>query len=218
MTTEEMQQKIASLEGELAESTDSIAKLQAKNAEVITEKKNRPKASDLESVLGLLSEEKSRRLEVEKSFADYKKSADEKLSGFDDLSSKYANASSKLTDIELHEVVGKAAKGRIHPDLLSVAVDKLKPFLHKGDGDNFAPMTKDGDKLTPMLDAKGKPLAIDDLIADMSPNGDHKLTGIDMPSLFRSVDGSEPDIEGGRGGSSGHDGASVDEIVAQIVG
>lgn len=113
------------------------------------------------------------------------------------LAEQYQKAQGKLDRIDLERTIKKAAPDRFQDDLFDVAVDKLSPFLGRSEDGGFVPM-KDGQ---PWKTEDGKDVSLSMLIEDMSPSGDHTLTGIDVPSLFRPVDGNLPSPKDRRQGN-----------------
>lgn len=133
----------------------------------------------------LYDELKEQRDRAEKAEADLATVTAER----DDLSGKHKAASERLDRIDMAAAVKKAAPTAFVDDLFDVAVDQIAPHLGRDEKTGEYVPFKDG---KPWVDDKGKPVTLDAVVADMAPNGDHKLTGINRPSLFRPSDTKEP--------------------------
>lgn len=106
-----------------------------------------------------------------------------------EVSDQFGTATARLDRLDFEKAVRDNGGEAFLDDLFDVAVDSLVPFLGKTPDGKVAVM-KSG---TPWLTEAGKPVEIRELVADMSPNGDHKLTGINRPSLFKAKEGKEPE-------------------------
>lgn len=180
--------------------TARVAQLETINRELkeekTAEKKKAIKPDEIERVLSgerpsderlfkLYDEVKEQRARAEKAEAELLKITGEHTA----LNEKHAEASKRLDRIDMEAAVREAAPDAFVADLFDVGVTELAAHLGRDPkGGKYVPF-REG---KPWVDDKGKPVTLAALIDDMRPAGDHKLTGINRPSLFRPVDGKEP--------------------------